>query len=227
MLLALLPLPLRAGRPRRRVLVLALYALAVAGIWAAATRQVRFLLPLVAPLLSVVLSGPRPRALVWCVALGALGCSAWTVSFLRPGNDLAYLTGRETREAFYRSMHATSSLYEAFSKLAREPGGRVVFFWEYRGYLCPRPFLPEHAYRLLDFPHETPALLARLRELGVSHVMVNRSVASEGHAVGPERAFAPALEALLKADGVRPVPLAPSPGPVIELWRLPRPLEEP
>ena len=222
LVLALAALPLAVGRPRGVQAALGVHALVLCGVWALASRQVRFLLPAVPPLLAAVLPrGRGPNLLGWCVAIGVLGCLGWTVSFLRPGNDLAYAAGRESRESYYRSLSATASLFDAFARLAHEPPGTVAFFWEYRGYLCPRPFLPEHAYRLQEWPREPAALAARLADIGVSHVLINRSIWDEEVANGTPWPYGSTLEALLKMPGMQRVSLAQTPAPHLELWRLP------
>ena len=219
LLLALLPVPLLAlGGPRSPRAALALYALAQFLFWSAATRQVRFLFPLLPPYLAAWLPASLPRPLATALAAGAVCAALWTVGFIRPGNDLGYLAGRESRASYYRSMSATAGLFQACAALEHEPPGRVILFWEYRGYLVPRPFLPEHTYWLQRLPTDPGALLSRLQSEGVSHLLLNRTIWEENRAPWP---FAPALEGLLRLPGVQRVPLPDTPPPHVELWRLP------
>lgn len=222
LLLALAALPLASGRPRGAAALLGAYGLVLCAVWALASRQVRFLLPAVPPLLAAVLAQNRwPRALPALVVLGAWGAAGWTVNHLRPGYDLAFLAGRETRESYYRTLSATAGLVEAFAALEREPAGSVAFFWEYRGYLCPRAFWPEHAYRLEGWPREPVRLRDELRRIGVRHVLINRTIWSEEVARGVAFEFGPALDGLVALPGVVRVPVPETGGPQIELWRLP------
>jgi hypothetical protein len=220
LVLALLAL-LALGPPRGAAAALGAYALALLVVWATATRQVRFLYPALPPLLAALLAGRRaPRALAPLAAACAVIALAWTAGRLRPAQDLPYVAGRESRRAYYRSLSATASLMEAYDALASEPPGKVAFFWEYRGYHCPRPYLPEHAYRLYALPHDPAALRARLRELGASHVLVNRTIWQEQRAAGQPFPFEPALEALLRSPAVTRVRLPECTGPRVELYRL-------
>ncbi|MBI4859512.1 MAG: hypothetical protein HY815_04530 [Candidatus Riflebacteria bacterium] len=230
LLLALLPLPLFLGRSRNPATARALGGLALLLflVWSGFSRQVRFLFPLVPPLVAWCLARPpdddRPLPLVLVAVLGLILGVGWYVAFTRPVHDLPYLAGRESRASYYRTLAPTASLFLAFETLRREPAdSRVIFFWEYRRYLCPRSFVPDYGYILLELPHDPDRALARLRQAGVTHLLFNRSLFLEERATGYRWPFETTFEAMVRRPGVVPIFAALGPGrQEIYLFRLAR-----
>lgn len=226
--LALLVLPVVLAGPRPRGRALGGYALLLFVVWAYWSRQVRFLFPLLPPLFAACMAG-RPRdpalgaALARVVTAALVLALAWFVGYARPGYDLPYLVGRESRASYYRTLHQTSALWAAYETLSREPAsGKVMFFREYRAYLCPRPALFEHAETLFDLPHEPRAALARMRALGVTHLLVNRTMWKDAIAAREAWPFQTTLEAVLAGAAVQQIEAR---GPAagrqeVELYRL-------
>jgi len=203
-----------------------LYVFCLFLVWCYWTRQIRFLFPVLAPLSALCLvpaAGREPAGLGRVVLIALVMGQTWLVGYGRPAYDLPYLLGKESRASYYRTLAATGSLFEACEALDHEPkNALVMFFWEYRGYLCPRGFLPEHSHVLYALPRSPEPALARMRELGVTHLLLNRTIWEEAMACGRPWPFRKTFEAILHSPDFERIetPHRPGMGQKVELFRI-------
>ncbi|HET8629340.1 MAG TPA: glycosyltransferase family 39 protein [Thermomicrobiales bacterium] len=183
-------LPALVALPRRRDLgyCLILSAAIFAG-WAAGFQELRYLLPLCAPLAlatAYVLRAARARrglrravrpALIAC-ALLTLGVTALQVGADRP---VGVLLGRESQDAYLRQSITTGASYRALSFLAGRvrPGETVRCFDEAQVFYFDFPVEADHLnVNLLAVTeaHPDPAdALATLRAEHVDYLLVNEA----------------------------------------------------
>lgn len=211
--LALLPLAFLAQLNRTRAAV-GVFALVQLAAWTVGAREIRYLFPAL-PALAIFMAAPfadrRMAARAWrLVAGGALVCAAWLVGQARPAYDLPYLIGRESADSYYRTLAATSDLYRACESLrSARAGSRALFFWDDRGYFCPVPYLPDHLVPMSSnavlhrLPAQPEALLARLRCLRVTHLVINRRAWKEAGARKVAWPFGETLARLLARPELR------------------------
>ena len=181
-------LPLIAFLPVRRA---ALYPLAMsAGLaigWAVGFQELRYLLPLCAPLslaaavvLRAALGRPRVRRAVlpalYLATLLGLGTTLLHVGADRP---VAVSLGLESRDAYLRQNLATGPTYRATSFLGERirPGETVRLFDDAQIYYVPYPTVPDHLdlalIALMEAQPDPASALAALRAEGVDYLLVN------------------------------------------------------
>lgn len=231
-------LPLLAFLPRRRAV---LYPLAwSAGIaigWALGFQELRYLLPICAPLslaaavvLRAALAGRRLRGLVLpalcLVANLSLGLTLLHVGADRP---LAVVAGLESRDDYLRRSLATGPTYRATTFLAGrlQPGETVRFLNDAQIYYVPYATEPDHLdlalITLMEAHPDPDAALAALRADRVAYLVVNEGniryrlrFDPDGRLLRAQRAFArvtPLLEPIYR-DG-------PASATSIAIYRIP------
>ncbi len=186
--IAVLPLTLVFGLGDRTVRRCLATALAYFAYWAATSQQARFLLPIL-PLLALAaslafsravgrLAPARTRsALHWgAIALAALAL-AWDGRdrALRAVSVLAYYAAADGAPG---DAGAPPAL--AFVNRALPPDARLLFLNTNQGFFCERDYLADSFFEAsqiaawLGPAEDVPALRARLRERGITHLLVER-----------------------------------------------------
>ncbi|HEX5506502.1 MAG TPA: glycosyltransferase family 39 protein [Thermomicrobiales bacterium] len=183
-------LPALVVLPRRRDLAycLVLSAAIFAG-WAAGFQELRYLLPLCAPLALatayVLRAAWARRGLRWAVRPALIACALLTlgVTALQVGADrpTAVLLGRESQDAYLRRSITTGASYRALSFLAGRvrPGETVRCFDEAQVFYFDFPVETDHLnvnLLALTEAHPDPAdALATLRAEHVDYLLVNEA----------------------------------------------------
>ena len=161
--------------------LLALYAFASLALWFTQTQFIRFLLPLV-PVLCLLTAWVLCRA--WetralsNVALAGLAAGSLVWSLSVGGRLVAVQApvalGLESR-AIYSSRY--DGTYDALTyvNVVLPPNAKIALFGAPFGFHCDRPYLwgDQSAYVLTPQARSGDALLRRLRQLGVTHLLVN------------------------------------------------------
>lgn len=181
-------LPLLLCLPRRRAV---LYPLAMSvGLaigWALGFQELRYLLPICAPLslaVAVVLRAALDRSRLRRLVLPALYLATLlsvglTVLHVGADRPLAVSLGLESRDTYLQRNLATGPTYRATQFLAGrvQPGEVVRFFNDAQVYYVPYPTEPDHldlALIALMEAHPAPDdALAALRAAGVDYLLVN------------------------------------------------------
>lgn len=169
----------------REIWPLLLFALPYFLFWCVVTQQARFLLPAVPALVVGLLHLVSPaegagavRRVAWAslgAALLLAALPAWipSVSILT-GQALPLLRGSRTREQTLEQL----PLYRACKRVneATPAGSRILLLGENRGYWLDREYMwgDNVNQGVLDYAplRDPPALRTRLRELGITHVLV-------------------------------------------------------
>ena len=156
-------------------------------IWAAATQQTRFLLP-VYPLLSVWTAGTlvallerfRSRTLNTALAgiVGGLVASTlvYQTIYMQTTQPVDVVLGIESKDSFLRRMVDD---YPATRFIAEnlEEGDRVYFMWDGQGYYCERGCLPDAEQsqwaQLVTSEPDASVIAAHLRDQGVTHLLLD------------------------------------------------------
>jgi len=214
LLLTLLPLPMMVRSGKSHVLGLGLFALVQFIVWTVGAREIRYLFPAIPALIvfCLVVSGAGfwfSRKVVPIVTTGAALCLLWFLGQSRPVQDVPYLLGIEDRAGYYLTLSATRDLFGACEALrGATPGSCALFFWEDRGFLCPVRFLADHLIpgssndRLYRLPRDPRGALARLRSLGVTHLLLNLGALEEARRAGLVWRFRETFVGLVRLPGV-------------------------
>ena len=172
---------------RRAVAYPLLVSAALAIGWAQGFQELRYLLPICAPLslaTAVVLRAlgrrPVPRRLVlpglYGAALVTLALVALHVGADRP---LAVTLGQESRDSYLRRSVTTGPTYRATQFLGTQlqPGAKVRFFNDAQVYYIPYSVEPDHLdlalIALLERHPQADRTLAALQDDGVTYLLVN------------------------------------------------------
>lgn len=224
--------------PRRRALAYPLLVSAALAVgWARGFQELRYLLPVCAPLalatavaLRALARRPLPRRLILPALYGATLLALALVA-LHVGADrpLAVILGRESRDAYLRASATTGATYRATQFLAtvRRPGEGVRFFNDAQVYYVDYPTEPDHLdLALIALAERRPQpddALAALRADGVTYLLVNEGniryrlrFDPDGRLAAARATFgllAPRLEAIYR-DG-------PADRPNIVIYRVP------
>jgi hypothetical protein len=186
-LLGLVPLWLFVRRGDRRVAWLLAYVGANVVAWFFLTQQTRYLLPVLAPvgivgalLLAWLAHGFLRVAGALFVAI-TLVVNAWATSLFTIGPVLPVVLGQESAQSYLA--RTLPDLYPALQFVnTLPPDSRIAFLQEVRGYYADRDYFWANPLQHTLIPYETladgRAWTAFLRErLGISHVLVNESLA--------------------------------------------------
>jgi len=179
----ILALPL----PTAGVALLLLSALSLA-LWAWGPQQLRFFMPAL-PALSVVTAWVLDRVASearekWFARLALTIMIAYFAFFaihivaVTVPNQLPSAIGLEKREDY---LHRRLQPYDAMRRASRElpPNAKLLLIWENRGYYLDRPYIADSFYesswvmQLLEQNQAGDVLEKRLRDEGVTHVMIN------------------------------------------------------
>ncbi|MFN0149350.1 MAG: ArnT family glycosyltransferase [bacterium] len=176
-----LPLP-PAGAA---LLVLSTLSLA---LWAWGPQQLRFFIPAL-PALSVLAAWVLDRVAsearqTWFARLALAITLAYFTFFtihivaVTVPNQLPSAIGLEKREDY---LHRRLQPYDPMTRASRElpPNAKLLLVWENRGYYLDRPYIADSFYesswvmQLLEQDQSGDVLEKRLRDEGVTHVMIN------------------------------------------------------
>ena len=206
-------LPLLLLLPARRAI---LYPLAMsAGIaigWALGFQELRYLLPICAPLslaaATVLRAGFRRPALRHAVLptlyLAVLLGTGTTLLHVGANRPLAVIMGFESRDAYLRQNLATGPTYRATSFLGArlQPGEIVRFFDDAQIYYVPYRTETDHLdvalIRLMISSPTPEAALATLRADGVTYLVVNEGNIRYREQFDPEGRLAAAHAAFVR-----------------------------
>jgi hypothetical protein len=178
----LLPLVFWARRLDWRSVACLAYSLASIGIWLLMTQQTRYLLPVFAPLavfVGVLLAGLDSR-LVRRAALGFVGLTTlMSVGMHLPMAQTALrVVSGQISERDY--LHVVlPGLYDAaeFINSQLPPGSKVALYQETRGFYLDRDYFWGNPGQHNEIPYDqlksTDDLVAALRRLGITHVLIN------------------------------------------------------
>ncbi len=179
--LGALPLLFWAKGLDLRVRLLGLYALASVVLWFPLSQQVRYLLPVLAPVAVVIAVGSALiplRPVRWALGVFfalSLGLSAWMhVPILQTG--VSYLVGGMERDAYLTG--SLPGLYESCRFVNALPGRvRLGMYQESRGFYLDRPYFWANPlqHNLIDYDSAVDGrdLVAAWRRLGLTHILVN------------------------------------------------------
>jgi hypothetical protein len=176
-----------AWRRARDVWPLLLFALPHLLFWCFVTQQSRFLLPAVPVLVVGLIRLTRPNedssgraplriafASIW-VALLVAALPAWFPKvFTLTGQALQLVRGAKSREQMLEQL----PIYRACTRAneATPPGSKILLLGENRGYWLGREYMwgDDFYQAVLDYAalRDVADLRARLRELGITHVLV-------------------------------------------------------
>ena len=181
-LLAALFFPAFGRRPAPRAIkLLALYALASLALWFTQTQFIRFLLPLV-PILCLLTAWVLDAALktrqrsASALAALAAGSLLWSLSV---GGRLAAVQAPVAlglmSPAAYQSRYDAGYDALQFVNTSLPPDAKLAFFGDPFGFHCDRSYLwgDQSAYVLTPDVRSRADLLRRLRQRGVTHVLVD------------------------------------------------------
>lgn len=176
--------------PRRRALAcpLLMSAALIAG-WAQGFQELRYLLPVCAPLslaaaavLRALARRPVPRRLTLpALAVAALITLALTALHVGADRPLAVILGQESRDAYLRRSVTTGPTYRAtrFLGEALRPGERVRFVNDAQVYYVPYTIEPDHLdlamIALIERHPQPEGALVALRGDGVTYLLVNEA----------------------------------------------------
>jgi hypothetical protein len=209
--------PLLLLLPARRA---ALYPLAMsAGIaigWALGFQELRYLLPICAPLslaAAVVLRAglQRPalrRGVLPALYLAVLLGTGTTLLHVGADRPLAVIAGIESRDTYLRQNLATGPTYRATSFLGErlQPGDVVRFFDDAQVYYVPYRTETDHLdlalIRLMASSPTPEAALATLRAEGVTYLVVNEGNIRYREQFDPEGRLAAADAAFARVTPV-------------------------
>lgn len=179
----LLPLAVWVRGLGWRVWALLGYGMASVVIWFFLSQQVRYLIPVFAPLAvvaaaAVVASGGIVRIAAGLFSVLALALNAWVhVPVAQPG--LGLVTGQFTAEEWLQGTEADLYAASRWANRALPPESRLALYSEVRGYYLDRRYFwanPGHhamiPYREIETGRE---LTEYLRRFGITHVLVNYS----------------------------------------------------
>jgi len=206
-------LPLLLLLPARRAV---LYPLAMSGGiaigWALGFQELRYLLPICAPLslaaatvLRAGLRGPMlRRAVLPALYLATLLGMGTTLLHVGADRPLAVIMGFESRDAYLRQNLATGPTYRATSFLGArlQPGEIVRFFDDAQIYYVPYRTETDHLdvalIRLMISSPTPEAALATLRADGVTYLVVNEGNIRYREQFDPEGRLAAAHAAFVR-----------------------------
>lgn len=175
--------------------LLAVCALTYAGLWFFTYQSNRFLIPLLALhcVMAVDAAGrlrdwrpsglPSPGRWAWvgllaATLLNACWATRWIAFDATHPSPLPVAIGAESRDDYLSAALSHYALMSHIDELI-EPGERVLFIGEHRGYHCDADYLTSDLYdtpRVLALIRETPdndALFDRLLDEGVGYVFAN------------------------------------------------------
>ncbi|MCF8721390.1 ArnT family glycosyltransferase [Nitrospina gracilis] len=177
-------------RPRLGPLTIVFAVLIV--FWFVYFQYIRFLTPALVFLSLLLVSGlegwqartPRQdfgtwlhRAWMGLIALGLAFNTLLTAEIWKKKDPLAYLTGKETREAYLARNVSAYPIYRAMNTLV-PPNGRVLFvYMRNLGYLAHREFISDSVFEahtlqtVLESARDEKEVFQRLQSLGATHMM--------------------------------------------------------